>query len=284
MDHRPADRVALLDRHPERVAGQRRGRVVADRPADDAAAERVEHDRAVDLALAGRVLGDVGQPQLVGPVAAELAVDEILGGRRARRLATSGRRCGRRSRPAASASRPRCARPRSRGRASARRRRAWRRRCRTRRRAPRGSRRSATRAGPLAPTAAGPARRRSPTHETSSTRQATSTGSPSLGDHRDRLEAPFGRTDSFSSSAARRCTASSVSSARIRSRAARSSSRSSELNPGSSPRSICSCRRQRVDRLVADLEQPRHLARPSSPPRPDRALADGTPPDTPSVP
>ena len=41
---------------PERVAGQGSGRVVADRPADDAAAEGVEHDSAVDLALAGRVL------------------------------------------------------------------------------------------------------------------------------------------------------------------------------------------------------------------------------------
>ncbi len=41
-------------------------------------------------------------------------------------------------------------------------------------------------------------------------------------------EPPFGRTDSFSSSAARRCTASSVSSSLMRRRATRSSSRSTE--------------------------------------------------------
>jgi hypothetical protein len=84
MDHRAADGVALLDRHPERVASQRGGWVVADRPADDAAAERVEHDRAVDLALPGRVFGDVGQPQVVRTAAPELAVDEVFGGRHAR--------------------------------------------------------------------------------------------------------------------------------------------------------------------------------------------------------
>ena len=39
--------------------------------------ERVQHDRAVDLALAGRMLGDVGDPQPVGIVAAEVAVDEV---------------------------------------------------------------------------------------------------------------------------------------------------------------------------------------------------------------
>jgi hypothetical protein len=39
----------------------------------------VEHDRAVELALPGRVLGDVGDPQLVGPLASEVAVDEVGG-------------------------------------------------------------------------------------------------------------------------------------------------------------------------------------------------------------
>ena len=141
VDHACRGRLAVLDRHPERVARQRRGRVVADRPADDAAAERVEHDGAVDLALPGRVLGDVGQPQLVR------AACGGTGGRRGPRrspcpgrLSTCGRRSDPRSRPAASASRPRCARPGCRGRASARRTPAWRRSCRTRRRAPRGSR------------------------------------------------------------------------------------------------------------------------------------------------
>src|SRR4051812_24112781 len=71
MDHRAASGVALLDRHPERVRGQASGWVVADRPADDAAAERVEDDGAVDLALPGRVLGDVGQPELIRTLSPE---------------------------------------------------------------------------------------------------------------------------------------------------------------------------------------------------------------------
>src|SRR5438128_8794907 len=70
--------------HPERVARQCRSWVVADRPADHAPAERVENDRAVHLALAGRVLGDVGHPELVGPLANEHAVDEIVSTRGAR--------------------------------------------------------------------------------------------------------------------------------------------------------------------------------------------------------
>src|SRR4051794_28887323 len=83
MDHGAAVGVASLDRHPERVRGQASGRLVADRPADDAAAERVEDDRAVDLALPGRVLGDVGQPELIRTLSPEDAVDEVVGGRSA---------------------------------------------------------------------------------------------------------------------------------------------------------------------------------------------------------
>jgi hypothetical protein len=53
-----AVRLALLDRHLERVCRERGGRVLADRPADRTAAERVEHDGAVHLALTGRMLRD----------------------------------------------------------------------------------------------------------------------------------------------------------------------------------------------------------------------------------
>ena len=52
----------VKDRHPESVGDQCRGLSGVDRPADDAAAERVEHDTAVELALTGAVLGDVGDP------------------------------------------------------------------------------------------------------------------------------------------------------------------------------------------------------------------------------
>jgi hypothetical protein len=59
MDHGfAASRLALLDRHLERVCREGGGRVLADRPADHTAVERVEHDGAVHLALTGRMLRD----------------------------------------------------------------------------------------------------------------------------------------------------------------------------------------------------------------------------------
>ena len=64
-------------RHAERVVDEHRRLGRVDRPADDEPGEGVENDAAVELALAGRVLGDVGHPELVGPVAAELAPNEI---------------------------------------------------------------------------------------------------------------------------------------------------------------------------------------------------------------
>jgi hypothetical protein len=70
--------LAVLDRHPERVDDQvRRGRRV-DRPAHHSTREGVEDHGAVHLALAGGVLGDVGQPQAVGFGPGEVAIHEIL--------------------------------------------------------------------------------------------------------------------------------------------------------------------------------------------------------------
>src|SRR5262249_50658485 len=78
-------------------------------------------------------------------------------------------------------------------------------------------------------------------------------------------------TDSLSSSDARRCTATSVSSSLIRRRAARNSSRSAELSPGSSPRSISSCRRHlEIDRSLTSSS--RATSRTGSPP-PTRSSA-----------
>ena len=193
-----------------------------------------QHDGAVDLALTGWVLGDVGQPELVR------AARRNCRSTRSSAVARPGtpRHLREPLRPAIPA---RCISiatalcpTLSRGRARARRRRAWRHSCRRRRHGPRGSvgqpgvphrsRRGRPAAPSIVPRAGHPER---------------SAGGldrqPLAGDHRDRLEPPFGRTYSFSSSVARRCTASSVSSARIRRRAARSSSRSAELSPGSSP-------------------------------------------------
>jgi len=39
---------------------------------------RVEDDAAIDLSFSGWVFGDVGQPQLVGGVGTELALDQVF--------------------------------------------------------------------------------------------------------------------------------------------------------------------------------------------------------------
>ena len=73
MNHEAVAVLAALGGHAEGVEDELRGLGAVDRPADDLARERVEDDAAVDLALARRMLGDVGHPQLVGSVAAERA-------------------------------------------------------------------------------------------------------------------------------------------------------------------------------------------------------------------
>jgi hypothetical protein len=62
----------LADGHAERIRHERRvlGRV--DRRADDPPGEYVEHNGAVHLALPGRVLGDVGDPEALEPRQANL--------------------------------------------------------------------------------------------------------------------------------------------------------------------------------------------------------------------
>jgi hypothetical protein len=52
-----------------------------DGPADDPAGVAVEDDGAVDLAFAGGVFGDVGDPEHVGCFPGEVAVDEVARGR-----------------------------------------------------------------------------------------------------------------------------------------------------------------------------------------------------------
>lgn len=55
---------AVADGHVQRAGDRRRGLTAVDRPAHDPAGEGVQDDRAVDLAFAGAVLSDVGDPQL----------------------------------------------------------------------------------------------------------------------------------------------------------------------------------------------------------------------------
>jgi hypothetical protein len=66
------------------IGHQRRGRGRVDGPADHAPGIRVAHDCAVDLALAGGMLRDIRDPQLIRHLirrlARELAADPIRGG------------------------------------------------------------------------------------------------------------------------------------------------------------------------------------------------------------
>jgi len=78
-DRRYADGPGLTG-HAQRVVDQCRLATPIDGPADHLAAEGVEHDAAVDLALPGRVLGDVGEPQDVRTVDGEVALDQVLFG------------------------------------------------------------------------------------------------------------------------------------------------------------------------------------------------------------
>ena len=76
--HDGADRSAAPAGHLQRVDDQLGAQMVRDRPADDAAGVDVEDGGAVDPALAGAVLGDVGEPQLVRPVGTELPLHPVL--------------------------------------------------------------------------------------------------------------------------------------------------------------------------------------------------------------
>ena len=71
-------------RHLQGVDDELGPHVVGDGPADDAAAPGVDDHRHVDLALGGEVLGDVAHPQPVWAVNDELAVDQVVRGRRQR--------------------------------------------------------------------------------------------------------------------------------------------------------------------------------------------------------
>ena len=77
VDHEPVAVFAALGGHPDRVEHQERGLGVVDRPANHEAGERVEDHAAVHLSLAGRVLRDVGHPQLVRAIAPERAPDQV---------------------------------------------------------------------------------------------------------------------------------------------------------------------------------------------------------------
>jgi hypothetical protein len=77
-------RLAAPDGHLQGVDDELGAHVIADRPAHHHPAERLEDHRQVDLAIAGRVFGDVHHPQAVRLDRIEGPVDEVrrrLGGR-----------------------------------------------------------------------------------------------------------------------------------------------------------------------------------------------------------
>lgn len=65
--------------HSDRRLDQKGVGVAVDRPPDHSAREHVEHTAAIHLAFASGVLGDVGEPELVGSGGVKGALDEILG-------------------------------------------------------------------------------------------------------------------------------------------------------------------------------------------------------------
>ena len=80
LDDRLRVGLAVLDRHTQGGGEWPGGGGVVYGPADDAAAEHVEHDCAVDLAFSGWMLGHVGHPQLVRLMADEVPLDQIRWG------------------------------------------------------------------------------------------------------------------------------------------------------------------------------------------------------------
>ena len=73
----PGCRAAPLDRHGERGDGEFGAHVIAHRPADHLAGEQVEDHGQVEPAFAGRDVGDIGQPDLIGPVGDKILVQQV---------------------------------------------------------------------------------------------------------------------------------------------------------------------------------------------------------------
>ena len=75
VDH--AVRSPYRERHVQGIEHQPGGEGRGHRPADDAAAVRIEHDRQIEEARPGRNVGDVGDPQQIRPFCREVAVDQV---------------------------------------------------------------------------------------------------------------------------------------------------------------------------------------------------------------
>jgi hypothetical protein len=69
--------IALRDRHVERVQDELGAQVVGHRPAHDPPRERVEDHCEVQPSFAGALLGDVSDPEPVGPGRGEVPLDQV---------------------------------------------------------------------------------------------------------------------------------------------------------------------------------------------------------------
>ena len=75
MDH--ACGAPCHQRHVQSIKHQLRGERGGHRPADDAAAEGVEHHSKIEKAGPGRNVGDIGHPQQIRRFRREIALDQI---------------------------------------------------------------------------------------------------------------------------------------------------------------------------------------------------------------
>ena len=79
----------MLQRHLERREGEFGAQMRRHRPADDAAAARIQHHREEEKSLLGRHVGHVGHPHLIGRRGDKRALHQVRRAR-TRRIASSG--------------------------------------------------------------------------------------------------------------------------------------------------------------------------------------------------
>ena len=74
-------RLLPLDGHGQGRDGQFRPHVITHRQADDFAGEEIEHDGQIEPPFLGWHVGDVGEPNLIGPLGGEFLVEPVGGDR-----------------------------------------------------------------------------------------------------------------------------------------------------------------------------------------------------------
>src|SRR5215470_19939747 len=78
MMDQAGSRALSLDCHGERGDGQFGTHVLAHRPTHHLAGEQVEDHGQVEPALAGRDIGNIGQPDFIGPVGDKILLEQVF--------------------------------------------------------------------------------------------------------------------------------------------------------------------------------------------------------------